>query len=322
MDREEPSGEAPRQRTARAYAATGALLGLGAPLGFLLIERVVRGRREGPGWLARSMAENRAAMAYMTLSTPVVFALFGRSLGRREEGLRLAHEHIEWLRDEFTSVVADELHNPAQAIRLQLQLLLRQARSGEARVPVHKLERLQQMSTRMARMISELLEASRVEAGRVVLMPKACSLPEVVNASIVHLGPTLDAHPVDVKIERPPPLVRADRPKLEQILGQLIENAAKFSEQGAPIVVRMGPSAGGARVAVEDRGPGIDAEQLPRLFDRFYQARRARKQKSGLGLGLYITKGLIEAHGGQLEVRSQPGRGSVFSVWLPAAAPA
>jgi hypothetical protein len=83
----------------------------------------------------------------------VVFALFGRSLGRREEALRLAHEHIEWLRDEFTSVVADELHNPAQAIRLQLQLLLKEARTGEVRVPVQRLERLQRISTRMAQMV-------------------------------------------------------------------------------------------------------------------------------------------------------------------------
>ena len=99
----------------------------------------------------------------------------------------------------------------------------------------------------------------------------------------------------------------------------LLENAAKYSDEGAAIRILIEPSGCGAALLVEDHGPGIAPEELPRLFDRYFQTQRARAKRRGLGLGLFITKGLVEAHGGTISVESLPGTGSTFRIWLPAA---
>jgi signal transduction histidine kinase len=113
--------------------------------------------------------------------------------------------------------------------------------------------------------------------------------------------------------------VLADPARFDQIFTNLLENAAKYSAPASAIRVVIEGADHGVTVTVEDRGPGIAAVELPRLFDRFYQAPRARAQKSGLGLGLYIVKGLVDAQGGRIWVESEPGEGSRFHVWLPAA---
>jgi signal transduction histidine kinase len=112
--------------------------------------------------------------------------------------------------------------------------------------------------------------------------------------------------------------VPVDPLRFDQILTNLLDNAAKFSPDEEPIGVTVLPSDGGIDVAIEDRGIGIPSEDVSRLYDRFYQSRRARERKSGLGLGLYITKGLVEAHGGRIWLATQPAKGSTFHVWFPA----
>ncbi len=108
---------------------------------------------------------------------------------------------------------------------------------------------------------------------------------------------------------------------LIRILANLVENAVKYSGPAAPIQIIVEATAAGAVVTVADQGLGIAADELTRLFDRFYQAPRAREKQSGLGLGLYIAKGLVEAQGGRIWVDSDVGQGSRFHVWLPAAEP-
>ncbi|PTL77378.1 sensor histidine kinase KdpD [Vitiosangium sp. GDMCC 1.1324] len=309
--------EVPRWRSARTYIAIGALLGFGAPVGFIALKRILQGRRPGRRWLTSALADQGLALVYMGISTPIVFGLFGRALGRREENLHISAEHLKQLRDEFAAVVAHGLRNPLQAILLQVQALLRDARDGEAKVPVSTLERLERGTDRIGQMVDDLQDATSIEAERLSLRPQAVSLPEAVNALIARIRPTLGNHPIEVQVERAPPPVRADPTRLEQILTNLIENAAKYSEEGAPISVHICPAGSGAMISVKDQGPGILPDELPLLFDRFYQSQRAREKKTGLGLGLYITKGLVEAHGGHIEVHTEIGRGSIFSVWLP-----
>ena len=113
--------------------------------------------------------------------------------------------------------------------------------------------------------------------------------------------------------------MEADPLRLGQVLTNLLENAAKFSGEGTPIRVVIEPAGRGAALCVEDRGPGIPPEEVPRLFDRYFQAQRARTKRRGLGLGLFITKGLVEAHGGAITAESGLGAGTVFRGWLPAA---
>jgi signal transduction histidine kinase len=168
-------------------------------------------------------------------------------------------------------------------------------------------------------MINDLLDATRIEAARLSLNPQVVSVPDAVKVLVDRIRPTLGLHDLTIHVEGEPAVVNADPMRLDQILTNLLDNAAKYSADGTPISIRIRPEDSGVTVTVEDRGPGIPANELPKLFDRFYQAKRAREKKSGLGLGLYITKGLVEAHGGRTHVTSQPGRGSTFRVWLPSA---
>jgi signal transduction histidine kinase len=295
----------------RAYTAVGAALGLGAPIGFFLLTRIAGGRTTG-----------RWNYAYMTLTTPVFFALFGNVLGREEERRRTLAREMQKLREEFVSVVAHDLRNPLQAILLQVDALLRHAEAGgTAVVPVKALQRVQAGGERLSQMVDDLLDASRIEASRLSIHRRAVDVVDAVDALVDRIRATLLGHPTEIEVEGSPGPVLADPTRLDQILTNLLENAAKYSTEGAPIRIGIEADQGGTRVTVEDQGPGIAPEDVPRLFDRFFQTKRAREKKTGLGLGLYITKGLVEAHGGRIRVTSVLGRGSKFSVWLPAAPP-
>lgn len=297
----------------RVYSAAGAALGMGAPLGFLALA-LIAGRKR--------TSSVRWSYGYMTLATPVVFALFGRALGREEERRRSIAQDIQKLRDEFVSVVAHDLRNPLQAILLQVDALIRHADGSDtAVVPVKALRRVQSGGERLSQMVDDLLDASRIEASRISLQLRAVDLVDAVDALLDRMRPMLGGHRTEIEVEGAPLPVLADPSRLDQILTNLIENAAKYSDVGAPIRIVVRPEQKGTLVSVDDQGPGIAAAELPRLFDRFYQTQRARQKKTGLGLGLYITKGLIDAHGGRIDVRSELGKGSSFSVWLPAAPP-
>jgi len=302
----------------KRFSWVGVALGLGAPIGFGLLRRLLSCSRSP---VRRRLAGERLAYAYMAVSTPLVFALFGRVLGSREERLRGAHAHIERMREEFAAVVAHDLRNPIHAIGLQVEMLLRDARDGEVTVPESALRRVLKSTERLSAMVNDLLDATRIEASRLRLSLRTISLPEALSSALDQIRPTLGTNAVELKLEGSTPLVRADPARLAQILTNLVENSAKYGAEGTPIVVRVRPDGGGAAFSVEDCGPGISQDELPRLFDRFYQAKRAREGKSGLGLGLYITKGLVDAQGGRIAVESELGRGSVFTVWLPASEP-
>lgn len=300
-------------RAGRAYAALGALLGLGAPLGYAVLRRVVRRWRRLPP----ERANGRMAYAYLAATTPLVFAAFGHALGRREERLRRTHAELTRMREEFAAIVAHDLRNPIQTILLQTDVLLRQARpSARVTVSADVLRRIARSAERLAWIVNDLLDASRIEAHTLGLDRRPTDVGALARATVDRMRPTLGPHPIAVVGEETL-VAHVDPGRLDQVLTNLLENAAKYSPPDAPITLRIRREGAGVAIDVEDRGPGIPPDELPRLFDRYYQSRRARAHKTGLGLGLYISRGLVEAHGGTLRVASSPGQGSVFTVWLP-----
>lgn len=297
----------------RSYLLAGVALGIGAPLGFLALQRIVRHRT----WRVEFRA-GTAAYLYMSLATPFFFGLFGGILGTQQEKLRRSHLSLEHLRDEFGAVVAHDLRNPVQNILLQLDHLLGHSDGDRVVVPIAVLRRLHAGGERLSGMIDDLLDSARIEASRLRIDLARVPLAEALEALVERIAPMLKGHSVELRIEDRP-CVLADPGRLDQIATNLIENATKYSEEGTTIVVRVFSEAGGGSFSVEDRGPGITTAEMPRLFDRFYQATRARAKKSGLGLGLYITKGLVDAQKGCITVESEVDRGSTFTVCLPAA---
>lgn len=229
-----------------------------------------------------------------------------------------ARKELERFREDFAAIVAHDLRTPLQSVLMQIDLLLSQARGDASTVPVATLQMMKRSGHRLERITRDLLDASRIDANRVVLDRRDVHLPELVSALVDQLQGALGTHPVSVEIAGAPPPISGDPVRLEQILTNLLENSSKYSADGAPIRIVIGAERKGAVVTIEDRGPGVPPEEIPHLFDRYFQTRRARAGKRGLGLGLYITSGLVEAHGGRITVESTPGIGSVFRIWFPA----
>src|SRR5262249_52267854 len=151
-------------------------------------------------------------------------------------------------------------------------------------VPVAELERLSRTVARVDLMIHDLLDVGRIELGRFLLDRRELSLPDAVERLVEQVAPALGEHSLDVKMTGPRRTVFVDPLRFDQLMTNLLDNAAKYSKNGSPIRVSIEASDGGATVTISDDGIGISAEELPMLFDRFYQAKRARERKGGLGL--------------------------------------
>jgi signal transduction histidine kinase len=235
--------------------------------------------------------------------------------------LSLAKE-AERVREEFAAMVVHDLRNPIQSMLLQIRALRTASEAGRPLAPA-SWDRLVRSATRLARMASDMLDSTRIELSRVAL-DRVPTDPLVAVRNVVEGGRTIFSdHPLVVDVlAHPLPHAMLDAVRFEQILTNLLENAAKASAEGTSIHVELRPVGSGIEIAVRDQGVGISPEELPKLFDRFYQARRAREQRLGLGLGLHIARGLAEAHGGHITAESVIDRGSVFRVWLPAFGPA
>lgn len=170
---------------------------------------------------------------------------------------------------------------------------------------------------RLATMVADLLDASRVETHRLALARETLNVPELLAGLVERIRPLLGDHRVVLDIQGPPPDVDADPGRIEQVVTNLLTNAAKFSPAGAEITVVVAARESEVVVVVADRGPGIPAADRAAIFDRFYRAPATTGSRDGLGLGLYIARGLVEAHGGRMWADSRPGGGTRVCFTLP-----
>jgi signal transduction histidine kinase len=200
---------------------------------------------------------------------------------------------------------------------MRLQLLERKLRQGEP-VDASVVEKALRHLDRLTNLINDLLDVSRIQAGRLQLHREPVSLTAVVD-NLVHehnLGHR--THPATIDADAEELVVTADRARLAQVVTNLLDNAAKYSPPDSPIRVRLARQGAEAILSVSDRGIGIPNDQQPMLFERFFRAENAPiTGYGGLGLGLYITRDIVERHGGRIWVESEVGRGSTFHVALP-----
>jgi signal transduction histidine kinase len=209
------------------------------------------------------------------------------------------------------------------ALQLQLQLLHRAAlRTGEGlpAVVVERLETLERQTRRLAGLVGELLDVSRMRLGKIELRRESLDLAEVAREAAGHAAGDLARSGSTLALDLQPVAGAWDRTRLEQVIANLLVNAAKFG-QGRPIAMHVAGDGGTARVRVTDQGIGIAPDQQARVFDRFARAVPAQNF-GGLGLGLYIARQIVEAHGGTIELTSAPGAGATFTVELPREPPA
>lgn len=236
-------------------------------------------------------------------------------------------------RDEVLAVVAHDLRNPLSTVKMCASALASGAASST--MPAGAAERvleltgvIQESVTWMEHIIRDLLDVTALEAGRLSMAPTSLPVEDVLDAVEGMYEPIAResgiALEVRAEVDPPPPPVRADADRLLQALGNLIGNAIKFTQRGGSVslVASVVPGGGEAqgeyvRFEIRDTGPGIAADQLPHIFDRFWQVRQTIR--AGAGLGLAIAKGIAEAHGGTLQVESTVGVGTRFWMDVPEA---
>jgi two-component system sensor histidine kinase KdpD len=171
------------------------------------------------------------------------------------------------------------------------------------------------------RLVTNLLDMSRVEAGELRPNPAVFALADLVEEAVRRSGPSLAGHPVEVRIEPDLPPVLADEVFLGQVLANTLDNAAKYSGPGAPIRVTAHAARDRLSVVVEDGGPGVPPETLPRLFEKFYRVpRKGEGSRRGTGIGLSVVRGLVDAMGGHVEARRSELGGLAIELDLPMAA--
>ena len=233
-----------------------------------------------------------------------------------------ASVHATQLRDQVLGVVAHDLRNPLSAILLQASALTRRGPAPERRSQKPR-EGIRQAGMRMNRLIQDLLDIAVIEAGQLNIKPARLSAREVIVEAVEMQRPLASSFSIDlhVDVEHDVPEVWGDRDRLLQVFQNLIGNAITFTKaRGGGITVGAATRNREVVFRVADTGCGIAPEDLPRIFDRFWRATSAGRQ--GAGLGLPITKGIVEAHGGRIWVESTEGRGTTLSFTIPTASAA
>jgi len=226
----------------------------------------------------------------------------------------------EVMRRDFVANVSHELRTPLAALKSVIETL----RTGAVEDPETArdfLSRADGELDRLVQMVEELLQLSLIESGEVPLTLQALEIREVLATAVDRMVPQVEKHGLNLSVTVEPvvPSVMVDRMLLERAVVNLIENAVKFTPEGGSIIVSAHSSDGMVTVEVKDSGEGIDPVDLPRVFERFYKADRARRA-GGTGLGLAIVKHTIEAHGGSVKAESEPGKGSTFGFSIPVSA--
>jgi signal transduction histidine kinase len=226
---------------------------------------------------------------------------------------QLAREATQ-ARDELMSVVAHDLRNPLSTIAMHGARLRQnagdEAVSGEA---------IQRSVARMARLIDDLLDVTRIQAGRISIERESVDTNAFLQELAGSQRPLAESASIELVVQAPPdlPPVWADRHRLSQAFENLVGNALKYTGPGGHITLGAEVDVNEVRFMVRDSGSGIALEHLPHVFDRFWQAQRTARRSAGLGLA--IVKGIVDAHDGTIRAESTPGQGAAFFFSIPKA---
>lgn len=234
---------------------------------------------------------------------------FNDMIGRLDEAFRRQRQ--------FTADASHELRTPLTAIKGQTEVALQRDRDTEDYKQV--LRGVNGEVDRMIRLVGSLLALARADAGQIAIAREAVDLGQVVTDAAEQVAPVARAKHIQFEA-RSGPTTRliADEDLLLQLVLNLLDNAVRYTPEHGFVGVTWALEDGHAVIRVSDTGPGIATEDLPRIFDRFYRADKARSQSGGgTGLGLSISRCIAEAHGGSIGVESSPGRGATFTVRLP-----
>ncbi len=228
---------------------------------------------------------------------------------------------LEQLKADFTAVVSHELRTPLTSVIGYADLLAKSAADTLVPPADTALSKLRENAARMHDLVERLLEVTQMEAEGVRLELAECDLPGLVAESLSDL-PTTNRHTFTVESADAPPAVVCDAPKLRRALGNLLDNAVKYSPDGGEVRIEVSSAQDGVVISIADQGEGMPPERVPALFERFTQLDMSSTRRfGGMGIGLFVAYNIVRAHGGTIYASSEPGEGSVFTVRLPVAGP-
>jgi signal transduction histidine kinase len=290
-----------------------------APTSMIIIPLTARGQVLGSLLLATARDFGRR----YTDRDVVIAKEVGRRVGLAVDRALLyrAAEQAARTREEMVAVVSHDLKNPLSTIQMAVSFLLEDLLPDDA---AHQRERKQlhvihRSAERMYRLVHDLLDVATIEAGQLAVNRSPVTVAALMADALELLRPLAAAKRITLVAEVSPevPPVAVDRERVLQVFSNLGGNAVKFTPADGRVEIRVTVRDAVVEFAIYDTGPGIAPEDLPHVFDRFWQAKRATR--AGVGLGLAIAKGIVEAHDGRLRAESEPGRGSCFAFTLPVA---
>jgi PAS domain S-box-containing protein len=266
----------------------------------------------------RAMTDEKLPLAEL-LTERASLAIENARLYTEQVEARHKLEDLSRLKDEFLSIASHELRTPVTSIKGYTQLAKMLIRENDLNTSEEYLDIALDQIDRMSRLILELLDVSRIETGRLEIRREPIPWAHFVR-DVVHRHHTaVSDRRFHVSIPDDNRVVTGDRDRLEQVLGNLLENAVKYSPDGSDVTVTVDDKDDAFVTAVCDRGIGIPADELAQVFERFHRGRHVSSTNyGGLGLGLYITKQIVERHGGTIWVESREGQGTTFYFSLPA----
>src|SRR5438132_9467131 len=290
------------------------------------VARGIERRRLGQELRARVIELERANREIANLNSSLQLRIDEATAELKERYEQL--KELDRMKSQFLSIASHELKTPITAMSGFLQVALRRVRrlsEGAGPSPVaeglrgitEQLDVVYRQTTKLARLVDELLDVSRFQTGRIEFRYGDVDLGELADEVAMRMQLTTTTHQIKVKRENGA-VVTADRDHIEQVLNNLVTNAIKYSPGGGSIVIAVGREDGGVRVSVRDQGIGIPEKELESIFGLDYRSPdRAARDQAGMGLGLYISKEIVNRHGGRIWAESNGEGGSTFHVALP-----
>lgn len=297
------------------HAAHAGILERLAPRSVIAAPMIARGHTMGVLCFFRSHGTGRAQdQDDLELATEI-----GRRAALALDNARLYAEAQAAVlaRDDVLAIVSHDLGNPLAAIRLASTVLNKLlTRIGAQPDALQQVENIRASVAQMDRLIRDLLDVKRIEAGFLALEKERVRIPALLAEVSESYAPIAAARSIELRTDGVvDDVLLADRERLLQVFSNLVGNALKFTPPGGHIILAAARNGQTVRFTIADTGPGIPAENLPHVFDRFWQARRTGRH--GIGLGLAIVKGIVDAHGGSIHIASELGAGTTFTVELP-----
>jgi signal transduction histidine kinase len=245
--------------------------------------------------------------------------LENRRMARRIASLE-AQRELARMQDEFISTISHELRTPLGFIKGYVTTLLREDANWDEETTEEFLQIVDDEADRLCELIDNLLDSSRLETGTLSLSLEATRIEPIIRDVVSRTRSLYPYMPLNVKIAENLPDLRIDATRIAQVLNNLLSNTHKYAP-GAEVNIRVSQRGNQIHLEVDDQGPGIVAEYITNLFERFYRVPDSKDDARGTGLGLYICRKLVEAHGGEIGVDSEPGVGSRFYFTLPIPTP-